>query len=127
MKNYINIEKLLLIITIDGVYITFENRKLLQYNEYNTINHAEIIDYYNIADRDCWDVLVFGYKQPFKFNRKYFTKKVLGILLLSNNNHKIVLKLADKGFSKKRFNTQLDIYMKEYLNINKLKFKYITL
>ena len=64
MKTYIEFEKLLLKIVMDGIKILIEDRKL---NDYNTINHCEIIDNWNISDGDLWDGLILGYPNQFPY------------------------------------------------------------
>jgi len=127
LNNSDSVHKIILNIIINGIYIIFEDRKKLGYQTYKSINHAESIDYINSADNDLWDIMVFGYKDQFKYNKKYFTKKILGVLLLPNNNHKIVVKLGNRGFSNKIFKTQLERYISEYSRINKLDINYVDL
>lgn len=127
MGIFIDLEELLLLITTEGVKLRFEDRKSLHWNNYNSYNHAEIIGYINIADRDYWDAMVFGYNKEFSFKYTYNTDKLLGILYLPNGNHKLLLKCSDRGFSKKRFRKQLLNYIEHYEKDNKLKIVYINL
>ena len=127
MNKFIDIEKLLLKIITDGVKVKFEDRESLGWNTYGTFNHAEIIDYINLADNDCWDAQIFGYKEPFNFNKTFKTKKLLGFIMMPNGNHKIILKLRNRGFSRKRFNKQLETYISNYKLKNSIEGKYIDL
>ena len=123
MNKYKNIYEIIDIIINSGVNIEFEDRIKKGYKTYKTFNHAEILNYYNSADNMFWDAQVFGYNYKFKFNKIYKTKKILGIIWIPNGNHKIILKLNNKGFSKIRFNKQLNTYIKNYTKLNKINTK----
>ena len=112
MRSYKNITEMIRIILKKGVKIEFEDRKSLRYKTYNSINHAEILNFWNKADNLLWDAQVFGYRKRFPFNKIYKTKKLLGIIWIPNENHKIVLKLSEKGISKDTFKRQIKKYIK---------------
>ena len=124
MKTYIEFEKLLLKIVLEGIKILIKDRKL---NYYNTINHCEIIDNWNISHRDLWDGLILGYPDQFPYDKIYKTKKLLGVILLENSNHKIILKCTERNFSIKRFKIQLNNFIVNYEKENNLKCNFINL
>ena len=60
---------------------------------------------YNKSDGDPWDVFAPGYSYTLSTSNSYRIKKILGILLLENGNHKIAVKLYASqapGFNYKR-------------------------
>lgn len=120
MNSYKTLYEIINIINNEGVQIEFEDRKKLGYKTYNTPNHAEVLYFFNRADDMNWDAQVFGYKRQFKFNRKFNTKKIVGLIWIPNGNHKLLLKLAERGFSKKRFIKQLYNYIKNYRILNNI-------
>ena len=125
--NIIKLDKLLLTILTNGVNVIIENRDKPGFEKYDTLNHCEIIDKWNISDLDLWDGIILGYDKEFPFKKIYKTKKLMGVILLEDNNHKIILKLSNRGFSKKRYKQQLKKYMENYEYINKLNCTYINL
>ena len=128
MGEYITLDKLLFRIKMDGVMVEMEDRNKLGYNNYGVTNHGEILEYWNNADKMLWDTMIFGYKEPFNFYTKFKTKKLLGYIWTSTGNHKIILKLKDRGFGKKRFKEQLNTYIQNYKIINNMPdVKYVDL
>ena len=125
-KKFINLDKLIKIIYSKGVKLEIEKRhKDYHYGFPN--NHAEILNFYNKADNDCWDALIFGYDNlDYPFKTQLFTKHLIGIILINNGNHKLLFKIPYKrGFSETKLRKDVNNYIKKYKKINKLKLKYI--
>ena len=106
-----------------------ENRKELGFKTYGIDNHAEFVNYHNPHDNCLWDAVIPGYKEHLPFNKKYISKKIIGVLWLSNGNHKIFVRLntLNYGFNKNLIDKQIKNFIKNYLKINKgLGHKFIS-
>ena len=82
--------------------IIIEDRKTLGFHNYGIDNHAEFINYHNPHDNCLWDAVIPGYKKQLPIDRIYITKDIIGVLWLSNGNHKIFVRLNT-------YNYQFDI------------------
>ena len=95
--------------------IEIEDRLSLGYETYGLNNHAEFIDYHNPHDDCLWDAIIPGYNYLMKDKKVYKTKSIIGILWLSNGNHKIAIKIYKPGYTKQRAEKDIKTYIKNYL------------
>ena len=128
MKNsiYIEIENLVKIINKKGVLIEIEDRG--NWKDYGIFNHAEIINYINKADNDPWDVVIPGYSRRIKHGNKYTTKDIIGILYLSNGNHKIFIRINENkygGFNSLKMNRDIKKFCKNYAEGRNIELNYM--
>jgi len=114
-------------IILKKLTLEIENRKSL--NDYGfPTNNATILGYINPADNDLWDALLFGYKHKFKYDEKYKTNQLIGIIWISDGNHKLLFKIPGmQGFSKARYKKEINKYITKYKTLNKLNAEYIHL
>lgn len=94
---------------------------------YGLHNHAEFLNYMNPHDKCLWDALIPGYKEKLKPEGLYKLKKVIGIFLLENGNHKIVCKIYKAGYNSKNAEKETKAYMKRYFKKHKLKHSWILI
>lgn len=80
------------------VYVRIQNRK-------NINNYGEIYNCINPADKDPWDIIVPGYK-PLKRDTPIMFKKLEGVMLLPNGNHKLII---DVHTTQKRKGVKRDV------------------
>jgi len=109
--------------------IIIEDRKKFGFRTYGIDNHAEFINYHNPHDNCLWDAVVPGYKEQLPFDKIYITKDIIGVLWLSNGNHKIFVRLNTKnyGFNIKSIEKEIKKFIKNYIKINKgLNYKFIS-
>ena len=100
MNNYSFLDNLLITIVTKGVTVIIKdnfNCKLLNHN-----NNSE------------QNGLILGYKNNFDLNKKYKTKKLMGVIIMSNGNNVVIVKLANRNFTIKRFELQLKQYIANY-------------
>jgi hypothetical protein len=112
---YIDLKSLVRRIKNRGVTIQIENR--IGWFDYGfPKQHAEILNYYNAADDCCWDALILGYKNPdMKYEEKYKTKHLIGIILIENGNHKLLFRLPYKrGFDENIFRRDVKKFTRNY-------------
>ena len=90
-------------------------------------HYGEIPKTINKADGDPWDVAVPGYNS-LPIGKKLKMKKLIGVLLLANGNHKLFI---DVFTNQKRNHMQakkeIDTYQKKYCKYTKIPGKYIDL
>mgnify|MGYP001370731223 CR=1 FL=1 len=77
-------------------------------------NYGDIPEWINKADGDPWDIFAPGISSKLPINKKFVIKKILGILLLENGNHKIAIKVNTKGYDKDRCLDDINTYCKKY-------------
>ena len=98
------------------------NIKLEKLNNPFINNYGEIPRYINRADGDPWDVMIPGYPKLEK--NKYFRfKELLGVYILPNGNHKLIIDIHDKLYTQDRSSMKRDIlnYKKKYESRTNLK------
>jgi hypothetical protein len=125
MKKIVSLKKIVDIIQKKGVNIKIENRRKLGFNTYKTKNHAEILGFWNKADNCLWDVQLLGYNKQFSYNDIYYSGIILGYIKMPNNNHKLLMKLQNKTWSKEKFSRDVKRYIYEYNKLNNIKGKLI--
>ena len=81
----------------------------------------------NKVDKDYWDGLILGYQDnSYDYNTVFNTKKVLGVILVEDGNHKIVFKIPYKrGFSNTILQKEVNNFVKKYKKKWGLKVKYV--
>ena len=97
--------------------LTIEDRVSLGYKTYGIDNHAEFIDYVNPHDDCLWDALIPGYNFRMKGDTKYKSKKIIGMLWLSDGNHKIAVRIHKHGYNKNQAKKDINNYVNNYLKI----------
>lgn len=75
-------------------------------------NYGDIPKMINKADGDPWDVFAPGQKKM-DIGKKYKIKKCLGILFLSDGNHKIAVDVTGNVDTQKALD-EIDVYVKLY-------------
>lgn len=95
---------------IEKLQCSFENRP--KKYMFGLKNYGDIPQTINKADGDPWDIFAPGQKK-LNTNKMYKIKKCLGILLLSDGNHKIAV-CVEKDFDKYEALKEIDIYTKKY-------------
>ena len=129
MKILFDTEFLHLISKQKRFSVIIEDRKGLGYNTYGIDNHGEFINYHNPHDDCLWDAVIPGYKEQLPFDKIYITKDIIGLLWLSDGNHKIFVRLntTNYGFTLKSIHTEIKKFIVNYVKINKhLQYKYIS-
>lgn len=81
---------------------------------YGIDNHAEFIQYMNPHDNCLWDALIPGYNKILSPNKQYIVKDIIGIYLLKNGNHKIIVKVYIPGYDPVESEKQVKLYMDTY-------------
>lgn len=107
--------------------IRFEDRP--EKYKFGTKNYGDIPGLYNKSDGDPWDVFAPGYSYTLSTSNSYRIKKILGILLLENGNHKIAVKLYASqapGFNYKRAMKEIDTYCSKYTRGMRLRGEYLS-
>ncbi len=103
--------------------LLIEDRISNGYRTYGIENHAEFMDYMNPHDKCLWDAIIPGYNYRFKPDSRYKSQKIIGMLLLSDGNHKIAVRVQKPGYNKTRakkdINTYVTNYLSSYLNRKK--------
>ena len=122
--EYIELEKLLEILSQKKLDIVMEDRVKLGFKTYGIVNQAEFSNYLNMADGDLWDIVIPGY--DFKIRKKYFSSNdIIGVCLVQNDNHKIFMRIDHPGFCKKRAQKDIEKYLINYRQINNLTVKWM--
>lgn len=87
---------------------------------FGTNNYGEITNTINKADNDPWDIIVPGYEK-LKRNEPYKIKQIEGIILMPNNNHKVIIDIYtnNKRKSKKEQIDEIYTYRRLYNKICK--------
>jgi hypothetical protein len=96
--------------------ITMENRPKLKYKTFGVVNQAEF-PYINSSDNMPWDAVIPGYKHTI-LKKEFYTNTILAILLLSNGNHKLFMKISHPGYTEKQAKRDMDKYKKQYKKYN---------
>ena len=96
--------------------LTIEDRVSLGYRTYGIDNHAEFVDYMNPHDNCLWDAIIPGYNYRMTGDKKYITKKIIGMLLLSDGNHKIAVRVHKPGYKKNQAKNDINNYVNDYLS-----------
>ncbi len=101
-----------------GVTIEIEKRNRKGWYDYGfKYQHAFVHGYINRADNEEWDVMVLGYppKDVFSYGQQFWTNKVIGIVKVSDGNHKLLMKIPYKrNFSTDLFDRQVSSFLGRY-------------
>ena len=74
-------------------------------------NYGECPGLYNRADGDCWDIAVPGYHDSL-VKKEYIPQEIIGVLFLSDGNHKMCVKIDEPGFDPVRCAKDIETYKK---------------
>lgn len=77
-------------------------------------NYGDVPGMINEADGDPWDVFTPGIARRLDTSKTYRVKRVLGVVILANGNHKIAVELFVPGFDERRLTTDINTYMTNY-------------
>ena len=114
----ITLPKLLKKIKQNNVTIEIEKRLLSKgwYDYGFKKNHGFIVGNKNSSDNKEWDVLIFGYKNlNLYYGQRYKINKILGIIFLSDGNHKLIPTIPYKrGFDKNLYKKQVNKFIRNY-------------
>ncbi len=94
-----------------------EDRIGMGYKTYGIDNHAEFKDYMNPHDNCLWDAIIPGYNYVLDPNGKFRSQKIIGVLLLSDGNHKIAIRIHKPGYDKNQAKNDIKTYVNNYLDI----------
>lgn len=115
-SKYVSLRKLLFMLR-DPLHIAMEDREKLGYRTYGIKNQAEFPTLLNRSDNDPWDVILPGYKK--RIRKKHFCAHVvIGILYVSNGNHKLFMRIPYPGYSSKQAKIDMNVYKAEYSRQN---------
>lgn len=81
----------------------------------------------NPADGDFWDVFVPGFQNPLPKHKLYRVSTVLGVIMLPNGNHKIVVELGGTRPYRKKIVRDVSNFIDQYAHLYKLRGVYIPL
>lgn len=117
-EPFYSLKQMLDIIKKKDTYCIIENRpkKYL----FGTKNYGEVIGFRNKADGDRWDIIAAGYNKYLDRYKPYKIKDILGVFLLENGNHKLIVKLDIPGYDKIYSNIELQDYAKKYMKYTKV-------
>lgn len=88
-------------------------------------NYGEIPGLTNASDGDPWDVLVPGLSRRLPTGHPHVVKRVLGIFLLENGNHKICVSIYGTNFDAARAAEEIKKYVDQYCFFTKRRGFYI--
>ena len=82
---------------------------------FGTNNYGEILNTFNPADGDAWDVIVPGYPK-LEVNTKIKIKKLEGIIEMPNGNHKLIIDIFtdSQRLNKKKIYDEIYTYRRLY-------------
>jgi len=89
---------------------------------FGTKNYGEIPGFINPSDRDAWDIIVPGYRQ-LPTNVTYIFDKLIGVFMLPNGNHKLIIDIKDNNQYKENRNIidEMRMYQRKYQEFTKLR------
>ena len=83
---------------------------------YGVENYGEVLGHRNSADGDLWDVFAPGYEKLERSPVNFGVESIIGMLKLSDGNHKIAVKLKGKlRHNKAKAKTEIDNFCNGYL------------
>tara|TARA_B100001057_G_C22537120_1_gene828083 strand:- start:142 stop:516 length:375 start_codon:yes stop_codon:yes gene_type:complete len=92
---------------------------------FGTNNYGEIVGLKNRADGDRWDIFIPGYNFKLEIGKETKIMKIIGFLYLNNGNHKIAIRVNEKGFNKQMCQAEIAEYTQTYLYKNRKKGMFI--
>lgn len=110
---------------IKGKTCIFEKRP--KKYKFGILNYGEIPNFVNKADGDPWDVFAPGYSKELERYKEYTIKDIIGVLLLTDGNSKIAVKLYADGFDPVRAKNDIKKYSTNYCNFTKVKGQFVFL
>jgi len=102
------------------IWVKLEDR--MEKYMFGSKNYGEIPGFINPADRDAWDIIVPGYRHM-PTNVPYIFDKLIGIFLLPNGNHKLIIDIKDNNQYKENRNVidEMRMYQRKYQDFTKLR------
>ncbi len=116
MKTLIDRDFLDVITKSNKLNLVIEDRVSFGFRTYGIDNHAEFIDYMNPHDNCLWDAIIPGYEHRLKPDSRYKSQKIIGMLLLSDGNHKIAVRVNKPGYDKSKAKKDIKTYVNNYLS-----------
>ena len=80
-------------------------------------NYGEVTDRMNDADGCFWDIYAPGISFHLPTTRKYKISRILGVLMLPNGNHKLIVTLAGYNPNWLKFDDDLNYFISRYRNV----------
>ena len=93
-----------------------EVKKKRYFVESHIKKFAEFKDYMNPHDNCLWDAIIPGYEHRLKPDSHYKSQKIIGMLLLSDGNHKIAVRVNKPGYNKSKAKKDIKTYVNNYLS-----------
>ena len=122
MRNFVKFPEMYraLVETPRKLTVVLENRP--HKYMFGVQNYGEILNHYNPADRDMWDVIVVGYSDKIPTGVPFRVTKLLGVYMLPNGNHKLIVDI-ERGLFRVRDDIKREVerYKKNYENFTKLR------
>tara|TARA_B100001094_G_scaffold297531_1_gene320697 strand:+ start:127 stop:534 length:408 start_codon:yes stop_codon:yes gene_type:complete len=114
----VTVDTMLIKLTKGPIYCHMDKRPVKYM--FGANNYGEVFGFINPADGDRWDVLVPGYPR-LSFKKRFKIKKVEGIILYKNGNHKIVVDVETPLQRNPNFWPEVKAYRNNYEKIVKLR------
>lgn len=104
------------ILKLNNLKVVIEDRtKLKNAKTYQMNNHAEFINYFNPYDKCLWDAIIPGYRDKFVGGSQHRVKKIIGVYLLKNGNHKVAIQIdSNKNYDIKKALKDTKRYITNY-------------
>ncbi len=71
----------------------------------------------NAADNDRWDVFAPGLSQMLPTGSIYSVERVVGVVVLPNGNHKVIVVLQGHAPNPVKLHTDMEHFIKRYRNV----------
>lgn len=110
---------------LPGSSIVLEPRS--KHWKFGCLNYGEVCPpWYNAADGDKWDIVAPGYRTELPVRTPFVVDRVLGVLMLDNDNHKIAVRLRNvNGYDGRRASREMKQYCHEYTRRMRLRGRYL--
>ena len=122
MRNFVKFPEMYraLVETPRKLVVVLENRP--HKYMFGVKNYGEILNHYNPADRDMWDVIVAGYHDKIPTGVPFRVTNLIGVYMLPNGNHKLIVDI-ERGLWRVRgdIKSEVERYKKNYEIFTKLR------
>lgn len=109
-RNFVDLRTVLQNLAHANVKLQHRPKKWM----FGTLNYGEVEpNWFNRADGDRWDIFAPGYESTLPAG-SYRCTSVLGVVILSNGNHKIAVRIDHPGYSHTRSQVEVRKYMQQY-------------
>lgn len=110
-RKFVSLETVLR--NLRGKHVVMEHRP--KRYKFGCVNYGEVVpNWYNPADGDKYDVVAPEYDHTLPIKTAFQVTSVLGILWLSNGNHKIFVKIDHPGYQHARAMEEIHRFSHEY-------------